>query len=278
MEIIYSGKEVKKYLTESIPGYKPIIMGDSSSKNKKINKKSNKDSLKNTKLVKPKEDFNPVVPNGQSTDIGNNKNMLDLQFDYDPGKEYKERVKKQVTGEDSTFGNNTEEEDKIKGNKAFYKAAKEGSKEFVDNKEKLQNSGLVGSKIPVNKKESPFAECINKVKRLSFKNTKFLNEKHIFSLIPEDYKKDGNSFIMKDVDGDEYLIEWKIDSKTNISEGLIINHENKVKLKEEFDRIKNLYLYSSSSHNIKIPNNSKVSENYDVIAENIKKLKKVSDN
>ena len=277
MDIIYSGKEVKKYLTESIPGYKPVIMGDSSEKNKKINKDSNKKSLSDTKLDKPKEEFKPVVPNGQSTDLGNNKNMLDLQFDYDPGKEYKDRVKKQVTGEDSTFGNNADD-DSIKDNKAFYKAAKNASKGFADNKQKLQNSGIVGRKIPMDKKETPFTENSNKFKKLNFKNTKFLSEKHMFSLIPEDYKKDGNSFIMKDVNNDEYLVEWKIDSNTNISEGLVVQHENKVKLQEEFERIKNLYNYNSSNHNVKISNASKVNEDYDVIAENIKKLKIVSDN
>lgn len=283
MYTIYSGKEVKRLLNESIPGYKPRFGNNASStENEKLNKKANKDSIKNTKLDIPKEESKPVKPNGQSTDLGNNKNMLDLEFDYEPGKEYTDRVKKQVTGEDSTFGNKVDEEDELasnSGNKAFYDAAKKASEYFVDNKQKLQNSGIVGKEIPLNKKSTPFTENSDaKVKRLNFKTTQFLSEKHMFSLIPEDYKKDGSSFVMKDSINEEYLIEWKVDSKTNISEGIIINHENKTKLKEEFDRIKNLYQYKSGSNNVSIKNSKRVNEDYDIISENIKKLKEVSDN
>lgn len=282
MEITYSGAEIKKLLTEGIPGYKPKFGNNTSpSENEKINKKANKESLKNVKLDKPKEESKPVKPSGQSTDLGNNKNMLDLEYSIDPGKEFKDRIKKQVTGENSEFGNEPDEDDAVsnEGNKAFYNAAKKASNGFVANKQKLQNSGIVGQQIPLDKKNTSFAENDNsKVKKLNFKNTQFLSEKHMFSLIPEDYKKDGNSFIMKDKMNEEYLINWKVDEKTNISEGLIVNHQNKTKLQEEFNRMKNLYQYNSKDHNGQMANSVKTREDYDVISENIKKLKLVSDN
>lgn len=282
MDIIYTGKEVKKMLSESISEYKPKFGdGVTPSENKKINKKSNENSLKDTKVEISKEESKPVKLDGQSTDLGNNKNMLDLQFDNDPGKDYLDRVKKQVTGEDSEFGNKSDEDDAAsnKGNKAFYDAAKKASAELINNKQKLQNSGLVGKEIPLPKKSTPFKESTEtKTKRLNFKNTKFLSEKHLMSLIPEDYKTNKNVFIMKDCCSDEYLIEWSIDEKTQISEGIVLKHENKTKLSEEFDRIKNLYKYKIGQKNISIKNNDKTKEDYQVISENIKKLKEVSDN
>ena len=41
MEIVYSGKEVKKLLNEAISGYKPVIGGGSTEKNKEINSRQN---------------------------------------------------------------------------------------------------------------------------------------------------------------------------------------------------------------------------------------------
>jgi hypothetical protein len=293
MEIIYSGQEVKKYLAESIPGYKPRLGNNTSSaENEKINKKSNKDSINNVELAKPKEELAPVKLSGQSTDLGNNKNMLDIQFSYDPGKEYIDRVKKQVTGEDSEFGNKPNDANSNKVNKAFYDAAKKATDDVIGTKNELENSGIVGKAMPIQTKGSPFSrpgkpkkgspnfvsETNAKLKKLNFKNTHFLNEKHMFSLIPEDYKKNENMFVMQDMIGEEYVIGWKIDEKTNISEGNIVSHQNKKKTQEEFNRMKDLYSYNSKDHTGNLKNSEKEKENYDVISESIKKLKEVSDN
>jgi len=279
MEVIYSGKEVKRLLIESIPGYKPVIGGNASSENEKINKQATQDIIKKANAGTPKQESKPVIgSNGQSTDLGNNKNMLDLEFDNDPGKEYKDMVKKQVTGEDSKFGNAPDGSADNKGNKAFYDAAKKASNGFTSKRKELENSGLTGKFLPVPEKQTPFKEdSESKIKKLKFKNTQFLSERHVFSLIPEDYKKDGNKFIMKDKQNDEYLIEWKIDEKTKISEGIVVNHENKEKLKEEFDRIKKLYEYNSRDHSGDMTRDSRREEE-NQISKTIKKLKEVSDN
>ena len=61
MDIIYTGKEVKKMLSESIPGYKPKFGNEANpSKNEKINKESNKNSIKDTKFEISKEESKPV--------------------------------------------------------------------------------------------------------------------------------------------------------------------------------------------------------------------------
>lgn len=275
MEIIYSGKEVKRLLNESIPNYKPVIGGNSAEESKKINVKSNKDSLSSVKTGKIGNETKPKIGIGkQSSDIGNNKNMLDVRFDEEPSKEYKERVKKQVTGEDSEFGNKVDKTTDSGSNSMFYKAAKKAASDYVDKKQKLSNSGINGKNLPVEKKTTPFNE--NKTKRLNFKKTRFLSERHMFSLIPEEYKNNGNTFIMKDSIGEEYLIEWRNDAKTGLSEGIILKRENKGKIVEEFDRIKQLYNYSSKKEIGQLNNNQRLNEEKNV-SKYITKLNKIND-
>lgn len=292
MEVVYSGRDVKRLLNESIPSYKPRIDGNASSENEKINKKANKESIANTKIDVKDEGFKPVIDREQqSTDIGNNKNMLDLQFDNDPGKDYLDRVEKLVTGEDSTYGNNTEDEDAIAGNKAFYDAAKKASNNFTGIKNELENSGIVGKSIPVPQKATPFSkpgkpqtknafpifkEEDNRYKKLHFKNTQFLNEKHMLSLIPEDYKINENKFVMKDKNEDEYLIEWKVETSSNISEPIIVKHENKKKIQEEFERMRALYGYKSKEHFSSLNNNERLLENSN-FSKNIEKLRDITE-
>ena len=91
----------------------------------------------------------------------------------------------------------------------------------------------------------------------------------MFSLIPEDYKKENKSFVMKDKYDEEYLIEWKI--KDSISEGIIVNHFNKGKINEEFERIKKLYAYNSGDHAGNLTSKSRMLEDKEV-SKNIKKL------
>lgn len=278
MEIIYSGKDVKRLLSESIPGYKPVVGGNASTENEKINKASNKDSITKTKIKNVKNETSPVKDNSnQSTDIGNNKNMLDLQFDNEPDEKYIERVKKQVTGDDSEFGNKSIYDDDTKGNKAFYNAAKNATKNFVDKRQDLENSGLTGKNLKVSKKNTAFEENTHKNKIVNFKNTKFYDSKHMYSLIPEEYKKDGNVFIMRDKTEDEYLIEWRIDSVNKISEGTIVKHDIKEKTNKELDRIKNLYEYKSND-NVKGLSGKKRQAEDSKISEVIKKIKDLTDN
>lgn len=268
-EKIYSGAEFKRLLKEGIPGYKPVIGGNAESKNKKINKEANRESIKNTKLKNTKEESKPVIGrNGQSTDLGNNKNMLDLQYVDEPSKEWKDRVKQQVTGEDSNQGNSPTEDSAIEGNKQFYKDAKSASKGVIDNDHIAKTSGLVSKNLDIPKKPTAFKE--SRFKRLNFRNTIFLSENHMRSLIPNDYKKDGNKFIMKDKESNEYFIEWNL--KGNISEGIILKYENKKKINEEFDKIKHLYSYKSKDHT----SYTKQDEN-SLVEENLNKLRKVSE-
>ena len=236
MEEIYSGLEFKKMINETITGYKPVY-GKSASNTKK----DTNDSYENLKDVdvSGKTSEIKIKPTNQSSDFGNNKNMLDLEFDSEPDDLFKKRIKKQVTGQDSEFGNKPTDAEPNKVNKTFYDAAQKAIKNVIDKREELENSGLSGKFLPVDKKKSVFeSSCVveypngkplkyvdsyeegisyvntvdpegiydlnvrpineTKLKRLNFKNTTFLNDKHALSLIPKDFKVNENVFIMKD--------------------------------------------------------------------------------
>ncbi len=72
--------------------------------------------------------------------------------------------------------------------------------------------------------------------------------------IPDDYKVDGNKFIMKDSKGNEYLVECK---KDNLCESFIhVNVVDKVCSKdtivESLDKFYHLAGYKSSDYNKKV--------------------------
>lgn len=252
MGTILTGNQLREMLGEGISEFKPVLGPGVTEKNKKSNVESNKKTLEYTGATTKKnigDESKPVKFNDIKGGINNNKNNLDLEYDSDPDDKWKERVKKGVEG-DATMGNNADKDDAQttnKGSEDFFKGTEKLSKEMQDNEHILKTSGLVSKNIPMPKKATAFESVdLTKVKRLNFKNTQFLGESHMLSLIPEDYKKDKCSFIMKDKAQNEYLIEWKVNGLIN--EAVIKGYENKIKLAEEFNRIKNLYNYSSSDH------------------------------
>ena len=86
-----------------------------------------------------------------------------------------------------------------------------------------------------NKEQAPK----NKMKRINFKKTVFLQKEDVEKYIPEEYKKDGNKFIMRDAERTEYMVEWKANAKPDVK--LYINEEQKTK--DEFARIHELFGY-----------------------------------
>ena len=85
--------------------------------------------------------------------------------------EFKEKVKQEVTGENSKSGNSPEEATPNEVNKAFYDAAKKATNQVIDKRQELENSGLAGKFMPVGKKSSVYKEddSFDKIKK--FKTT-----------------------------------------------------------------------------------------------------------
>lgn len=91
------------------------------------------------------------------------------------------------------------------------------------------------------------------MKRLHFKNTTFLNEEQMLKRIPEDYKFDGNKFLMKDSKGNEYLVECKKDSlcESYIHTNVLDHNCGKETVNEALEKFNHLCGYKSSDFNVK---------------------------
>ena len=75
---------------------------------------------------------------------------------------------------------------------------------------------------------------------------------------------DGNKFIVRDATDSEYLIEWCVDKKNNISEGRIINERNLKEADKTLDRMAGLMGYNSSNVFGRSSSRSTVNENKNV--------------
>lgn len=249
---VYTAGQLKKYIQESVNEFTPKL-GDNVESD---NKKNNKEAINTIK--KEVDEYNGGITNEVYVDkIGDNmdynKTTLDLDFDDEPSKAYKERVKSQVKGFPSVENEEMHKEDdtdflNYNGNDKLYNNLKDRNKTVNKRREEIKKAGLKSREMPDDqfKVDSVFENKSNKIKMLNFKRTKFLSESHMFSRIPEDYKKDKNRFIMMDCDGNKYLIEWVVDEKYNVEKPIILKHENKEKLNEEFNKIKKLINYKHS--------------------------------
>jgi hypothetical protein len=79
-----------------------------------------------------------------------------------------------------------------------------------------------------------------KIKMLTFKNTQFISEGHMMSRIPDEYKTEGNKFIMKDSSDNQYLVEW------HKEEPMVTKKPNMTLVNEQKERIKQLWGYKSA--------------------------------
>jgi len=80
----------------------------------------------------------------------------------------------------------------------------------------------------------------NKMKRLNFKN-EFKSDSDMVGLIPENYKKDGNTFLM--TDGNKlYKVRWD----NTLNEATILNFKDKSMIVENRNKMKKLYNYKYS--------------------------------
>lgn len=249
--------------------------------NTKNNEKAVGDIMKETTRMEKKAKINKKEKES-TIDRDWNKTTLDYDFAYDPGDEYKERVKAQVHGfpskENEETTDATENESlEFNGNKDFYEDQEEKSKKQTEKETEIKQSGLTARTMPEEnfKNQTIFKE--NKtMKRLHFKNTRFLSESQMLSKVPEDYKTDGNVFLMKDATGAEFIVECTVDDRFKFAQFKVSNKPNREAINEEFNRIEKLYEYKSEDYNIGTTVQSRKNEDENVaeMLHIIKKLKK----
>ena len=278
MEQVLTVKAIKGLIKESQQEFKAKLGNGVESGNKVNNGKAYSDAKKRAK------DFD----GGLSNKIGEKKAEYKKEdfnktlMDYAPDNvtpEYKERVKKE-------FVNGDDENEKI------YKEFKKSGEEQQKNEKELKKSGLQAREWPdevfdkdnmyesrdgfdmrkmlnsLNEKTTRKQFNESHVKTVLFKKTEFLNEAHMISRIPDDFKKNGISFKMKDKNGSEYLVEWD-NNKANI-----IEHVNKKGMDESISRMKELFDYKTSD--TKTNYSDRLNENDNKFQETLNKMRKIT--
>lgn len=285
MEQVISVKALKQLISESSNEFKAKIGPNVESEDKKNNGKAYSDAKKRAK------DFD----GGLSKELGEEKAKFEKNdgnkttIDYTPenaSEDYKKRVHAQVKGYTSVaeMENGLEKTGDFSDNENIYQGIKKSGQEMHKNEEDFKASGLQANKMPKktfvkgemyeSKEGVDMRNLINtikdasyiqkptlkenlKLKTILFKKTTFLNEEHMSSRIPDDFKKDGEQFKMKDKEGTEYIVEW------NNGAAHVLSYENKTKINETIEKFHNISKYKSVV-NEKASMSTKVNENTNV--------------
>jgi hypothetical protein len=274
----YKVSEFKKIIKESLPDYGPKIAQSIKTIDAENNKdfysqmeKDNKESqqgFKNSGIHLEENDYD------QATNV-DGLGMERIKYSYPLDKKTKDRIKAQMLGKDSAIQKDINDEDSAvdtTGNENYLEKDGVKGNEFDNTHRGLgsKNAAMIqmgnnifaltdGTKPAV--KHSAFTENTDKMKRLNFKQTYFANEKHIFSLIPEGYKVDGNKFLMKDRNDNEYLIEWHVNELFNFGHAIILEERHDKIVQESINKFKFLSNYNSASQMHETTAKTRVNEN-----------------
>lgn len=269
---VYTISELLQLNETSTPNEFKPVMGNGVKRGGNQSEKAVKDIIKQVK------DFNDVegIESKRVSKVpfeDYNKTTMDVNFEYEPDKKWKERVKKLATvGTESEMSDAYETE----GAEEFYKTRQEMSKNRREREENERIKGIVGRnnddhKAKDYKTHGAFINESKPLKRLKFKNTVFLSESQVLSRVPEEYKIDENRFYMQDKTGTDYLIECRMDPFGMIHVS-IENKINKQNINEQLQRINELANYKHSDTNCKI--NTQQGSDVSVNLNNIRKMLK----
>lgn len=237
----YNVGELKKIIRESIDEFSPKVGKSVMADNKKNNEKSYDDTKKETKATEKEEKTVAVEKNDY------NRTTLGYNPRTEPSKEYKDKVNAQAKGYTSELEekNDIAKVGDFEGNERIEKAIEDEEEKINKEKETLAKSGLQGQHIEQPKKNTLFENSSLKPKRLVFKHTKFINENHMLSRVPEEYKKDGQKIYMKDSADNEYIVECKKINETGNIEMNVLSYNNERIMNEQVSRMNDLFNYST---------------------------------
>lgn len=238
-ERVYKAKDFRRLVTESSNEFKAKLGPNVESDDKKNNGKAYKDAEKRAK------DFDGGLSDKVKKTKFEKNDGNKTTLDYNPENatpEYKKRVKAQALGytSEQEMNNGIEKQGDFEGNKQIYDGLKQHGDEMRKNQEDLEKSGLQARELPEKnfKKESMYES--KQVKTILFKKTEFLNEKHMRSRIPDDFKMEGTTFRMKDKVGNTYLLEWCG------GKAYILEHSNPKGAEDSLSRMSELINYKST--------------------------------
>lgn len=288
----YKVSDLKKLVAESSNEFKAVLGPGVESENKKNNGKAYSDAKKRAKDYDGglEKEVGEEKPKYEKLDA--NKTTIDYKID-NASKEYKDRVKAQVKGYTSTqeMNNGIEKAGDYSNNENIYNGIKDSGKKIhdaereykftkVQTREKpreYERNEMYESKdgfdmrnmIDVFRSNTTPTVLKEHVKTVYFKKTTFLSEDHMRSRIPDEFKKEGEQFKMKDKTGNTYLMEWKN------NEGKIIGHSNKTGMVESLDRMKEMYGYNTQDTNT--TKSYRINEGESALADTLAKMRKIID-
>lgn len=237
-EIIIKAGALRHMIKEDANEFRAKLGSNVERDNKSENQKAYSDNEKRMKEFNPQ--LKPKVKKYEKPD--NNKGLMDYNIDG-ATPEYKKRVHAQVDGYNSVAEKESkmEREGDYEGNEAIYQGLKKAAKDSEKEKMDFKRSGLQARELPEKTFERDnMYEAKAPIKTIYFKKTEFISENHMFSKIPDDFKTEGAQFKMRDMNGNEYLLEWT-DNKP-----VILEHKNEKGLNEAISRMQELFNYKSS--------------------------------
>lgn len=266
----YTISELRNALKESSSEFKPKIGDGVESGNKTNNGKAVNDIQKS---VSEYDGGVKVVNRKFDKPADRNKTTIDLKFnEVQPGKEWEDRVEANVHGFPSVENEKNSDAKKnesldYEGNKEFYDWRKELQDDRAEEDNWKETAGIAG-----NKKRPEIFEGKKTLKRLKFKRTVFENAQKAIDKVPEEYKTDGNRFIMMDAQGTEYLMECTIDKEFGYAKVEAKKRLNESKAEDELNRMRSLYGYQSSDY---FTSTDKSMESVNALHENIESMRQL---
>lgn len=268
MQVTYKVSDLKRLVEESSKEFKAVIGKDVEKDNKANSGKAYKDAKKKAQdLDGGLKDEVGKEKKAKFVKSDDNKTTIDYTMD-NASEEYKKRVHAQVKGYTSIaeMENGIEKVGEFDNNENIYQGIKDAGKETHKKEADFKSTGLQSSQLP--KKEYVKGEMyeskegvdmrniINdlkaksfipkptlnenaKLKTIYFKKTAFLTEGHMVSRIPDEFKKNGEQFKMKDKNGTEYIVEW------NNGNAHILGYENRQKINETMDKFHHISNFKS---------------------------------
>lgn len=278
-EGIYTFSELKRILEESTSEYKPKIGSKVIRDDAQNNVKAVKDIMKETGVIEDKVEDTKRDTNPENI-YDTNKTTLDVNFAYEPSKDYKERVKAQVHGyasKEHEKNSDTDESVDVSGNEKFYDEQEKKSKEQNKKETDERHAGLKSHNLDKEnfKDKTIYANESKKMKKLHFKNTVFLSESQVIKKVPDDYKTDGNRFIMEDKNNNQYLVECKVDDNlVGFTQLTVTKKDTKEQVAEQIKRMQQLFEYKSSDYFKDTTKESRLNEDKN-LSELINKVKEL---
>lgn len=253
----YTLSELSRTLAESTKNeFKPTLGPGVVQDDKKNNGKAVNDIMKEVDKYNPKNE-----KRNAPSENTNDANCTTLDYRYSAiDTPTKERMKAQEHGYASVENEKNSDADEsgadFEGNKKFYNMRKEISDKREEDREANKKAGLKTreevklskNKADALKSKTGYVGESKNMKRLHFKNTTFLSEAHMLKKVPDDYKYDGNKFIMKDSVGTEYIVECRVDPEFKNVEFDIVNKYNTQQITEQLGRMRQLFNYDRSDN------------------------------